>query len=182
MTVASQTRSDDENPRHAKASTTDDMSDVTPPTRGNGGNFDHGMVEKVIKFRFTPGLPGKQQVAPSLIHTHWIQAVQEALGTDIEIFNNRSQKVEKIDILHWSSNPLIHQRQFKVYQKTSGHTTNKKTTYFILHRILCTESLKSIKHIPKFKRSCTIINATSQNTNGPKTIRDTTTIGFVTGS
>jgi hypothetical protein len=96
MTVASQTNCDDENPRQTNVPTSDDMSDVTPPTRGNGGNFDHGMVEKVIKFRFTTGGKGKQPVAPSLIHIHWMHAVQEALGHEIEILNNRNKKVETI--------------------------------------------------------------------------------------
>jgi hypothetical protein len=46
MTVASKTNHDDENHRHDKGPKPDDMSDVTPPTRGNVGNFDHGTIRE----------------------------------------------------------------------------------------------------------------------------------------
>ena len=181
MTVASQTNLDDENPRHSKVSTSDDMSDVTPPTRGNGGIFDQAMVEKVIKFRFTASTTtGKHQADPRIIHSHWIQTVQEALGHEIEIVNNRSEKIAKIDALQWSSNPLLHQRQFKVYQKTTGRHPNRKTTYFILHRILTTETIKNIKSIPEVQKILRTNQCYISEHQWSEKEWDTTTIGFVT--
>jgi hypothetical protein len=88
-----------------------------------------------------------------LIHIHWMHAVQEAFGTDVEIINNKNQKIEQIDLLQWSTNPLVHQRQFKVYQKTTGRDNQRKTTSFILHRIRTTETISTIKNLPKSIRS-----------------------------
>ncbi len=58
----------------------------------------------------------RQVVAPSIVHVHWMQAVQDALNTEVVIYNNRNRKVDKIDLIQWS-NPLIHQRQFIMHQK-----------------------------------------------------------------
>ena len=87
----------------------DETTIATPPKGRKQNRNDLGMTSKVIKFRFMPPNTQKQQVAPSLIHTHWMYAVQEAIGEDVEIINNRNQKVEPINLLNWS-NPLIHKK------------------------------------------------------------------------
>jgi hypothetical protein len=54
-----------------------------------------------------------------------MHAVQDAFGEDVEIINNRNQKVDTIDLLQWS-NPLIHKKQFKTYQKTTGRDQRRR--------------------------------------------------------
>jgi hypothetical protein len=74
----------------------DAMSDATPPTGTNTKVNEQKMTSKVLKFSFVYTGPTKHKVAPSVIHTHWMQAVQEAYGTDIVIVNNKNQNVETV--------------------------------------------------------------------------------------
>jgi hypothetical protein len=74
----------------------DDETNIATPPKGRKANRnDPGMTSKVIKFRFSPTTTKKQQAVPSLIHTHWMHAVQDAFGEDVEIISNRNKKVEK---------------------------------------------------------------------------------------
>jgi hypothetical protein len=157
------------------------MSDVTPPIRGNGSVKDQGMVSKVIKFRFklTTGKRGSP-VAPSLIHTHWIEAIQDTFGSDVDIINNKSQKLDRIDLLQWSTNPLQHQKHFKIYHKSTGRDTNRKTTAYILHRIQTNESITSIKNTPKIQKILRENDCFVTEHRWDETVWDTATIGFVT--
>ena len=54
----------------------DDMSDVTLPHGKNDISNDPALTSKVLKFSFVYSGTTHHQVAPSIIHTHWIQAVQ----------------------------------------------------------------------------------------------------------
>ncbi len=91
MTTVSHIRCGNTRHQHGNPYASDNMSDVTPPTRGNRSLTDQGKVSKVLKFRFrvTTG-KGDKPVAPSLIHTHWIDAIQEAFGSDVDIINNKN--------------------------------------------------------------------------------------------
>ena len=134
MTTVSHVLHDDMRHHHEKPNTSDDMSDVTPPIRGNGSAKDKGMVSKVVKFRFkaTAG-KGGMPIDPSLIHSHWIDAIQETFGPDVDNINNKSQKHARIDILEWSHNTLLHQKHFKIHNKTTGRDSSKNIRSYILH-------------------------------------------------
>ena len=58
----------------------DDMSDVTV---NNGKAANENDAHKHI-------------FAPSIIHTHWMQSVQLAFGSEVIIVNNQNQKLEKM--------------------------------------------------------------------------------------
>jgi hypothetical protein len=157
------------------------MSDVTPPTRGNGSIKDQGKVSKVLKFRsrVTTG-KGDKSVAPSLIHTHWIDAIQEAFGSDVDIINNKNQKLNRIDLLKWTNNPLQHHQHFKIHRKSSGRDPTRKTTAFILHRIQTNESISNIKNLPKIQKILKDNNCYLTEHHWDETVWDTAMIGFVT--
>ena len=107
------------------------MSNLSP---GLKPNHDHGkaktagfkpkeneqeMTSKVFKFSFVYTGSTKHKVAPSVLHTHWMQAVQEAYGDEIVIVNNKNQYVETVSTIKWTD-PSKHAKQFQLHQKTSG--------------------------------------------------------------
>ncbi len=91
----------------------DDMSDATHPIGTNVKANAQKMISKVLKFSFVYTGSTKHKVAPSVIHTHWMQAVQDAFGTDIVRINNKNQNVETVSTLKWTD-PSIHAKQFKL--------------------------------------------------------------------
>jgi hypothetical protein len=157
----------------------DDMSDVTLPHGKNDGANDPVMTSKVLKFSFVYSGTTHHQVAPSTIHTHWIQAVQENLGNDIVIFNNQNTPVEKVSTLKWTD-PTIHTKQFKLYQQTLGKDDRRRTTYYILHRVLTNEPISNIKAIPAVRRIMKDYQFFITDHQWTETQWNTTRIGFVT--
>jgi hypothetical protein len=111
-----------------------------------------------------------------------MQAIQTALGDDIIIWNNKGEKVEKVNVIRWTSNPTIHQKQFKLHQKISGSNSPRRTIrYYVVHRIITSASIASIKQIPEIHQilhdnSCYL----NEHPRGTKDTWDTTKIGFVT--
>lgn len=97
----------------------DDMSDATPPAGTNEKANEQKMTSKVFKFSFVYTGSTKNKVAPSVIHTHWMHAVQDAYGSEIVIINNKKQNVETVSMLKWTD-PSIHAKQFQLHQKTFG--------------------------------------------------------------
>ena len=157
----------------------DEITIATPPKGKKSKSHDPGMTSKMIKFRFSPPTNQKQQVAPSLIHTHWMHPVQETFGDDVEIINNRNQKVETINLLQWS-NPLNHKKQFKTYQKTTGRDCCCRVIYYIIHRIQTNESLSTIRNIPQIQQILRDNNCYMSEHQWTETEWDTVSIGFVT--
>jgi hypothetical protein len=51
------------------------------------------MVTKVLKFSFITPKTQAKQVPPGTIHIHLLHALQAALGEDIVIWNNKSEKI-----------------------------------------------------------------------------------------
>jgi hypothetical protein len=102
------------------------------------------MTSKVFKFSFVYTGLTILKVAPSVIHTHWMQVVQEAFGTDIVIIMNKNQNVETLSTLKWTD-PSIHTKQFKLHQKTFGNAERCTSTFFIVHRVLTNISLSKIR-------------------------------------
>jgi hypothetical protein len=103
--------------------TSDDNSEVTTPAGIETTKIEHQMVTKKLKLSFvnhskqhqTP-----QQAHPGAIHTHWLHAIQSALGDNIIIWNNKGEEVGPLNLIQWTSNPTIHQKQFNVHQKITG--------------------------------------------------------------
>jgi hypothetical protein len=137
------------------------------------------MVSKVLKFSFVYSNKTKHKVSPSVIHTHWIQAVQESLGSDIVIINNQNEHVETVSTLKWSDK-TIHQKQFKLYQQSRGKKDNRNTTYFIVHRILTNESISKIEAILSVKRLLQQYQCFLTDHQWNETQWETTRVGFVT--
>jgi hypothetical protein len=162
-----------------KPASHDDMSEVT----GNLGRrtevTDQEMASKVLKFSFVYSGNTKHTVAPNVIHTHWMQAVQESLGDDIIIINNQNRPVEQISTFKWTDQ-TIHQKQFKVYQKITGQDARRTTTYFILNCIQSTETISTIKALPSVKRIMKEYNCYVTDHQWTETQWDTTRLGFVT--
>lgn len=158
----------------------DDMSDVTANNRKNPEVIEQEMVSKVLKFSFVYSATTKHQiVAPSIIHTHWMQSVQEAFNEDVVIINNQNQHVEKISTVKWSDQ-TIHQKQFKLYQRTSGKDEKRNTTYHILHRILTNVTVGEIKAIPSVKKLMKDYQCYVTDHQWNENQWDTIRIGFVT--
>jgi hypothetical protein len=157
----------------------DDMSEVTAPQSRPARANDQTMVSKVLKFSFVYSNQSKHKVAPSVIHTHWIQAVQESLGSDIVIVNKQNENVEAVSTLKWS-HATIHQKQFKLYQQSRGRDDKRSTTYFIVHRILTNESISKIKAIPSVKRLLKEYQCFLTDYQWTESQWETTRIGFIT--
>jgi hypothetical protein len=79
---------------HANPAGHNDMSDVTVNNGKATNENEPHMISKVLKFSFVHSGATKQTIAPSIIHTHWMQAVQAAFGSDVIILNNQNHKME----------------------------------------------------------------------------------------
>ena len=165
---------------HANPAGHDDMSDVTVNNGKATNENDPHMLSKVLKFSFVYSATTQHKIAPSIIHTHWMQAIQAAFGSDVIILNNQNQKLEKIDPLKWTDE-TIHQKQFKLYQKTTGRDDRRRTTYHILHRILTNETLSKIKAVSSVQKIMKDYQCYVSDHQWDETQWDTTRIGFVTG-
>jgi hypothetical protein len=160
----------------------DDNSEVTAPTGIEKNKIDNQMVTKVLKFSFVTN--PKQQTKPahpSAIHTHWMHALQTALGEEVTIWNNKGEKVAPLNLIQWTSNPTIHQKQFTVHQKiTGGHSPRRNIRYFIVHRIITSESISTIKNIPAIHQILRDNSCFLHEHSWNEDEWDTTKIGFVT--
>jgi hypothetical protein len=145
----------------------DDSSDVTTPTGIEMNKIENKMVTKVLKFSFVTN-PKQQQtkpVHPGAVHTHWMHAIQTALGDEVIIWNNKGEEVGPMNLIHWTSNPTIHQKQFTIHQKiTGGNSPRRNVRHFIVHRIITTASISTIKNIPTINQILQTIRVTFTNT------------------
>ena len=158
----------------------DDMSEeVTVPIGRNPDENHQKMTSKVVKFSFVYDAKTAHRVPPSIIYTHWMQAVQEALGDDIIIINNHNKSVGKVSTITWAD-PTVHQKQFQLHQKTVGRDEKRNTTYYILHRVQTKESLSKIKALPCVKKLLKDYNCFISDHQWSETEWDTTRVGFVT--
>jgi hypothetical protein len=162
-----------------KSAGQDDLSEVTVSNGKNPEENHQTMTSKVLKFSFVYDDSTKHRVAPSIIHTHWMQIVQESLGDDIIIINNHNKNVETVSTIKWSD-PQVHQKQFKLHQKTVGRDDKRNTTYYILHRIQTNETVGKIKALPTVKSLMKEYNFFITDHQWSETEWETTRIGFVT--
>ncbi|KAI2512753.1 hypothetical protein MHU86_1541 [Fragilaria crotonensis] len=180
MSKTSHGKSHDPGKSHANPASHDDMSDVTVNNGKTSNENESQMISKVLKFSFVYSGTTQHKIAPSIIHTHWMQAVQAAFGTDVIIMNNQNQHVEDIDPLKWTDQ-TIHQKQFKLYQKSTGRDDRRNTTYYILHRIITNESISKIKATPSVSKIMKDYQCYVTDHQWDETQWDTTRLGFVTG-
>jgi hypothetical protein len=147
-------------------------------------------LEKTLKFRFF-GNHREAQVSPSIIHLHWIQAVQELLGMEVQVMNNEGQVMSKVDTMRWTTNQ--HGKQFKVYQSSSRSRIGSKiqgqenspsfsqSTFIIIHRIRTSVPLPEIKSIPKVYKLLGENNCFLTEHRWTEDVWDTTQLGFILG-
>ena len=160
----------------------DDNSEVTAPTGIESNKIENKMVTKVLKFSFVTNSTQQTKPAhPSAIHTHWLHALQTALGDDVIIWNNKGEKVAPLNLIQWTSNPSIHQKQFTVHQKiTGGNSPRRSIRQFIVHRIITSENISSIKNSPAIHQILRDNSCFLHEHNWNEDEWDTTKIGFVT--
>ena len=141
------------------------------------------MVTKVLKFSFvTHPNQTTKPAHPGAIHTHWLHAIQTALGDEIIIWNNKGEKVTPLNLIQWTSNPTIHQKQFTVHQKILGSksSSGRVVRTYIVHHITTTASIASIKNIPAIHQILRDNYCYLQEHYWNEDAWDTTKIGFVT--
>ncbi|KAI2503137.1 hypothetical protein MHU86_11328 [Fragilaria crotonensis] len=171
----------------------DDASDVTPPRGKKMISKDELLIEKTIKFRF-PAIQTHDKVSPASIHLHWIQTVQEVLGHEIQVINNKNRIIPKVDTLRWSSDE--HHQHFNVHQAISfansqnnsnnsdgkrKPVTNRGNTAYIVHRIRTSATIREIKSIPKVRELLRRNKVYLTMHNWSEDIWNTTHLGFIMG-
>jgi hypothetical protein len=163
----------------------DDASDMTPPVARNVKRNHHSVVEKTVKFRFSPKDRAEDPIHPSVVHIQWINAIQEALGTDIELYDNKGKALPKIDPLRWTKEQ--HSKIYNLHiQGTkesfkSKQLTGRETTVFIVHRIRTAWSLTDIKQIPSISKLLREHKVFLTDHRWQETVWNTTQLGFFVG-
>jgi hypothetical protein len=181
MTIHSKRTSDGHPERNNTIDNQDDKSDITDPAGFATTKFEHEMTTKVLKFSFVAPNSQAKQVPPGSIHIHLFHAIQAALGEDVVIWNNRSEKMEPINLLQWTSNPTIHQKQFKIHQKiTGGNGPRRSIRHYIVHRIMTSEPITSIKQIPTIHQILKDNSCYLNEHHWNEDTWDTNKIGFIT--
>ena len=170
-----------DDPKSAKDNpdATDDISDTTPPTGFKPKVTEQEMTSRVFKFSFVYNGNTKNKIAPSVLHTHWMQAVQEAYGDEIIIINNKSKPVETVSTIKWTD-PSIHAKQFKLHQKTQGSGDRRQSTFFIIHRVLTNYSLTKIRALHSVQNIMKDFKFYITDHQWSETEYDTTRIGWIT--
>lgn len=93
---------DQHDPNKDKIVGHDGMSDTIPPAGCNPQANKQGLTSKVLKFSFVYTCNSKHKVQPSVLHTHWMQAVKEAYGNKIVIINHENQNVKMVSTFKWT--------------------------------------------------------------------------------
>jgi hypothetical protein len=140
----------------------DDDTVVTPPRRAQKSNSDDQSDEKTLMFRFPVIVDlEKSIVPPPVLHYHFIAAVQDAFGDQIQVLDNNNRKVGKIDVISFDIKSQKH--SFKWYnnsaKKRSGFAppvestpNDRRTTKYVSHRIRTSLSMADIKSNERIKR------------------------------
>ena len=134
--------------------------DATPPRQKNVEPKGPVLVEKTVKFRFTR-VNQHDAIDPTTIHLHWVQTVQEALKTEIQVCTNNGGIMPTVDTMRWTA--VQHGQQYKVHQQqpknagynrdhSSRQTTARSPAAFIIHRIRTTATITSIRNLPRVQK------------------------------
>ena len=101
-------------------------------------------------------------VSPPVLHYHFIAAVQEAFGDQIEILDNKNRRVEKIDMIRfdlksqkntftwYGSSATTKQRDMNP-SASSVNPNDRRTVKYVSHRIRTTCSMADIKANPRVR-------------------------------
>ena len=168
--------------------TDDDASDITPTDIRNTKRNEQVFVEKTFKFMFSPKERSDDPVHPSIVHIQWIREVQDALGNDIEVFDNKGKKLPKIDPLRWTKDQhsnsfnLQRQRDPKSNQQVRARiSTGRENKAFLVHRVRTSWSLSEIKRLPSVMKLLRDYGVFLTEHKWSETIWNTTQIGFIVG-
>ena len=169
----------------------DDDTVVTPTRRAQKNTSDNPSDEKTLMFRFPVIVDlEKSVVAPPVLHYHFLAAVQEAFGDQIQLLDNNNRKVEKIDII--SFNIKSQKNSFQWYnssaKKRSGfapsvesNQNDRRTTKYVSHRIRTSLSMSDIKSNERIKRLLIDHNFYVNFHRWDETEWDITQLGFFFG-
>ena len=163
----------------------DDDTDITPTGIRRVPPKDTLLIEKTIKFRI-PSNAQRDNVPPERLHLHWIQAMQEAYGKSIQIYNNKGSIMPKVDTLRWDIGQhhqhfTTHRQKYHSRQLINDGAGDKHPTAFIIHRIRTTVNLSDIRSNPKVRELILGNSATISEHRWPEDIWNTTQLGFVLG-
>ena len=174
---------------HLDDASPDDATVTTPPRGERARSKDTFFQEKTIRFRFPPSEDGRV-VPPPLLHIHWMHAVQDAFGDQVQFIDNNNRRVPKIDPLRYgrTEGPTTY---FKWYcadsKKPATHSpnppspTDRRITRYTLHRIRTTYSIGEIKTSPKVQALLKDHNFFVNEHRWNETEWDTIQLGFFFG-
>ena len=134
--------------------------DATPPRQANAGPKGPVLTEKTVKFRFTR-VNQHDAIDPTTIHLHWVQLVQKALKTDIQVFTNNGGIMPLVDTMRWTA--VQHGQQHEVHRQTfkgdgynrdhsSRQSQARSPAAFIMHRIRTTSTITSIRNLSRVQK------------------------------
>jgi hypothetical protein len=136
---------------------------------------------KVVGKRFKPMDRNDEPIHPSVLHIERLHDVQEALGPDIEVYDNKGNVLYKIDPLCWTTNQ--HSNVYDLHHqggKSKNHT-GRDTTVFIIHQIRTPWSLSGIKLIPTISQLLFDHKVFLTEHCWQETLWTTTQLGFIVG-
>jgi hypothetical protein len=167
----------------------DDATMATPSRSRTAKPKGQEFTEITIKFRFN-AQERHDHVAPEVLHLHWLQLVQEAFDTDIQIYNNKGALMPKVDTMRWT--PIQHSQHYTVHRygqgfgspakdKLSGKGNKTSPSSYIIHRIRVSTSFKALKN------NVRVVNFLRENKvylnehRWAEDVWNTTQIGFILG-
>ena len=133
----------------------DDDTVVTPPRGDRAKPNEQSLVEKTIKFRFAPMASG-DAVHPHTLHTHWMQAIQQAFGDKVQFFDNANRRVPVIDPIRTAESTS--KMRFTLHGRTHSKRKapplpptvgDRRSTKYILHRVRTAYPISDLKADPK---------------------------------
>jgi hypothetical protein len=178
----------DGEPPPAQRPPDDDASDVTQNNKRRAKEPVDQLVEKTVKFRFPQTSATGHSVDPALFHLHWMQMVQEAFGTSIEIFNNNGGKMPSIDLMRWKAEH--HQKQFKILSTGNNEQRDYRQKFknddrdqskYIIHRIRTSLTMTAMKQVQRISNLLEENGVFMSEHRWPEDIWQLKRLGFMLG-
>jgi hypothetical protein len=168
-----------------------DDDTVATPTRGAKKDPPASQIqEKTLRFRF-PVMKGGNCVPPPVLHYHFIAAVQEAFGDQIQFLDNTNRKVGKVDLVRFDiknqtndftwyrSSP--NQKRTNQDQSASDNPNDRRSVRYVSHRIRTTCTMADIKANPRVRSLLTDHNFFVNFHRWDETEWDVVQLGFFFG-
>jgi hypothetical protein len=126
---------------------------------------------------------------------HWLQAVQEAFGTDVQIMTNKGKLLPKVDTVRWTERQHklhfdVHNHQDTADKNRLGSAENQNrrdqgqkpsTSVFIVHRVRTLVPLHEVKHTAKIYNLLREHQCYLTEHRWSEDVWDTTQVGFLLG-